>query len=442
MKSTVRIASLVAVIPVFTLLSACGGGGGGPIAGVSTGGTGSLSSGSITGLGSIIVNGVRYNEVDAEVIDLDGNEARSKLSLGANVLVEGGSLTAVTGKNYLYDSTATRIIVSESFKGPIEAIDGSLISLFGAQIECLASTIVEKNSVTASCADLAVSDHVEVYSTYEAGTNNWKASRIEVDDPDGAYKSQGIVTDLISGTSMRLNEVTFDISALEAASLSSGDEVHVIFASARNNANNWVAGRIVPVSTTMKVTSLWGDFDFDDRDAELEGIVRNLSGTSFDLNGISVDASAVSLAGILNGSYIEVKGQFVGNSLVAERIDQEDFEIKRSKFELHGQISGLTPNEVASRSGDFVVRGVTVVFNASTILPIGLVDGQYIEVEGNLSNGIFTATEVEADEIEEDSHSDDRGLDDGDDDRNENESESEDEHDDDAEDDSDGDDDD
>ncbi|MFN7288027.1 MAG: hypothetical protein ACK5SV_02725, partial [Burkholderiales bacterium] len=38
------------------------GGGGGDLAGIGSGGTGSFTTGVITGLGSIIVNGVRYDD--------------------------------------------------------------------------------------------------------------------------------------------------------------------------------------------------------------------------------------------------------------------------------------------------------------------------------------------------------------------------------------------
>ena len=49
-------------------LSACGGGGTfDVITGVGTGGTGSFSSGAISGFGSIIVNNVRYDDTHASV---------------------------------------------------------------------------------------------------------------------------------------------------------------------------------------------------------------------------------------------------------------------------------------------------------------------------------------------------------------------------------------
>jgi hypothetical protein len=316
-------------------------------------------------------------------------------------------LNAVTGKNYLYDSTATRVIVSDSFEGPIEGVAGGVISLFGAQIQCLPETIVERNSVTSECATLAIGDHIEVHATYES-ERSWKASRIEVTDPDGSYKTQGTINNLVPNLSLELNGILFDISTLSTTSISNGDEIHAIFSSTKNNQNNWIVTQIISSSTTGKITSLWQDFEFEDRDAELEGIVRNLSlsSNSFEVNGIVVDASGVSLVGLSNGSYIEVEGRFVNSKLVAQSIERDDFEIKRSKFELYGSLSGLTTNELAARSGDFTVRGMTVLFNNNTILPNAIADGQYVEVEGTLSNGVLTASKVEVEDSNE-------GLDDG-----------------------------
>ena len=59
---------LVLLMAAAGLLSACGGGGGGNTV---TPTAAALSSGTISGLGSIIVNGVRYETVGSQVLDAD-----------------------------------------------------------------------------------------------------------------------------------------------------------------------------------------------------------------------------------------------------------------------------------------------------------------------------------------------------------------------------------
>ena len=58
-------------------------------AGVGTGGTGTYASGPITGFGSIIVNGVRFDDSAAAVSDDDGAAiGRDRLKLGMQVEIE------------------------------------------------------------------------------------------------------------------------------------------------------------------------------------------------------------------------------------------------------------------------------------------------------------------------------------------------------------------
>jgi hypothetical protein len=65
-----RLLRAVCTLSTAALLLACGGGGGG-IAGVGTGGTGSFSVGTVTGFGSVFVNGVRYDDDGARLVDDD-----------------------------------------------------------------------------------------------------------------------------------------------------------------------------------------------------------------------------------------------------------------------------------------------------------------------------------------------------------------------------------
>ena len=70
-----------AAASVAASLLGCGGGDG--LAGVGTGGTGSFSSGPIRGFGSIVVNGVRYDEASAQVVG-DAGAAFSRTHSSSN----------------------------------------------------------------------------------------------------------------------------------------------------------------------------------------------------------------------------------------------------------------------------------------------------------------------------------------------------------------------
>ncbi|HED16960.1 MAG TPA: hypothetical protein ENI64_09150, partial [Gammaproteobacteria bacterium] len=102
----------LAVLAV-TILSSCGGGGGGTFAGI--GGTGITSSGSITGIGSIYVNGVEYN-VDSAAITVNGNVSSTpaELKVGMVVTVTGtlDSAGSTTG-------TANTVVYDNEIQGPV-----------------------------------------------------------------------------------------------------------------------------------------------------------------------------------------------------------------------------------------------------------------------------------------------------------------------------------
>ncbi len=103
-------------------LISCGGGGSGQLAEGGIGGTG-ISTGRITGFGSVFVNSVGFNTDDA-VITVDGEVAsEADLGIGMVVAVEGTfDPNGLTGK-------ANRITYEEIVEGTVDAIDGAAESL-------------------------------------------------------------------------------------------------------------------------------------------------------------------------------------------------------------------------------------------------------------------------------------------------------------------------
>ena len=104
-----------------SLLAACGGGGG-ETAGVGTGGTGSFSVGSVTGFGSVFVNGVRFEDNGARLVDDDGTvkvlgSDDNPLKVGMVVEVTGSVDDSGTVRK------ATQIAYGAELKGPVTAVD-------------------------------------------------------------------------------------------------------------------------------------------------------------------------------------------------------------------------------------------------------------------------------------------------------------------------------
>ena len=105
------------------LVVACGGGGGDQVAGIDGGGNPApvainiVSQGTITGFGSVIVNGVRYDTSNA-TFTIDGSPGtESDLAVGQVVVVSGTINQAGT------EGTAASVDFDDAVEGPIESID-------------------------------------------------------------------------------------------------------------------------------------------------------------------------------------------------------------------------------------------------------------------------------------------------------------------------------
>lgn len=387
---TTRRQALLALLGT-ALLPACGGGT--DIAGVSSGGTGSFTTGSIIGLGSVIVNGIRYND-DKAAISIDGVPGSpADLKLGMVVRIQGSAITAATATS-LATADATSVSCSSEWKGVVEAVDptAKTFTLLGLKVHVLDTTIFEDGMFHG----MHVGDAVEVYgfsfTDPASGDLALRATRVEVQDQAlSRYRLSGVVSHLSSANhTFQLGNTTIDYaSAKGATGLQNGQLVRVDLQIAQNASGHWVATAVRAENTSSELE--------DDHEAEIEGAITSLtSPTAFSVGGIPVDASGVlNLTSLSLGQRVEVKGSILNGTVIATRVEVEDDEdIEAQEYEFHGAISNLTPNT-------FDVRGYTVHYNGSTTLEPSnttLANDLYVEVKAELQpNGDLLATKVEVD---------------------------------------------
>ncbi|MFN9771514.1 MAG: DUF5666 domain-containing protein, partial [Burkholderiales bacterium] len=171
-----RRRALVALGGLGLAAAGCGGGSGGELAGVGSGGTGqmagSYATGTISGFGSVIVNGVRYDDSAARVTD-DAGRARplGQLAIGMVVEVEGRGDEA-TGLG-----TAERIRMVSEARGAIESIDAAArrFTVLGTTVQTGAATVFPEAGGRAA---LAPGDRVEVDGVAVRGTGTVRAACI------------------------------------------------------------------------------------------------------------------------------------------------------------------------------------------------------------------------------------------------------------------------
>lgn len=371
-------------------LSACGGGG--DVAGVGQGGTGAFSIGPITGLGSIIVNGIRYDDSGASISSDDSSLSARDLRLGMVVAVQG--TPAVNGQ-----STASRIVLGGELVGPISSIsntgsEGSFVVL-GQTVKATTSTFYGP-SITGGLSGLAVGQVVEVHGIADTAPNSQTATFVERKSSPSEYKLQGKVT------AHNATDKTFSIGSLAMSYAGTdADDVRVtpaIGALVRVRLATAQVGGAYPVNRIRKPEDSFSGFSGE---VEFKGTITAFTSTSsFSVNDLPVNASGASFpegtGGIVAGAFVEVKGALVNGEVVATRVKPEDDGTSGgtgTEFELHGTVSAAT---ASGSGGSFTLTSsggvaVTVGWASGVEFRDGtathLVDGSRVEVKGSLSGG-------------------------------------------------------
>jgi Domain of unknown function (DUF5666) len=380
-------ASLAALVA--TLLAAgCGG--------VDSGGTGAVAVGPITGYGSIIVNGVRFDETAASIRDDDGTLlASDRLALGAITQVDGAELNRSAGT---LRATATSIRVSSDLIGPVAGIDAiaGSFTVLEQTVQVTPATVFDA-TFAGGLTSISAGATVEVYGRYDAARAHYTATRIEARPNPAFYKVRGPITSVDRARRiLGLGPLAVDYSAIPT-----GDDDNV-------RTGTIVRAKLqpAPVSGTWIAVALpSGVLPLPDGEAaRIEGRISSFtSSRMFSVDGTLVDASAARFpngtAGLGLGARVSIEGGSFMGMLYAQVVSFEGEETgSNSRFELHGTIEAI---DAAAKT--FTLRGTTVDYSGSVRFEGGsaadLAVGRRVEVNGTLSsNGItITAQEIEFD---------------------------------------------
>ena len=206
---------------VATLVAACGGGGGGSsdgvIAGIDRGGI-VTATGSITGFGSVHVNGVHYVTTGATITLDDNPGAESDLRVGQVVRIEGRiDQDGVNG-------TATRVIFDDEVEGPVQSIDrvNSRLVVLGRTVQVSAQTSFDDSISPRSLAGVAVGDRIEV-SGRVATTGVVEATRVERKAAQSSVEVKGTISALDTNAhSFALSQLTVSYASAQLSGFASG----------------------------------------------------------------------------------------------------------------------------------------------------------------------------------------------------------------------------
>ncbi len=326
-ESVRRLASLA--VFAAAALSACGGGDAPqaqpaavrahPMNGVGSGGTGKVKTyavGPIAGYGSIVVNGVHYDDTAAAIVDDDGNAlTAAQLRLGGEVSVDAGPITAGT-------AVASRIQVSTDLVGLVDqawnAATGELV-VMGQPVAVAAGTALD--AYPGGVSAIAAGSLVEVSSTYDPASGVYAATRIDPHASATAFKARGAIAALdTKAKTWRIGTQVFSYAlAANPPKLKNGQLVCAETRTARNAAGQWI------VSTFVAAPAAPDDGVHAEIDGDVAGFV---DASHFSVDGVPVDASAAAVsppgAVVADGVQVSVKGAMSGGVLVASQLQVGD----------------------------------------------------------------------------------------------------------------------
>ena len=384
-----RRAALLGITGLFAKLAGCGGSGTG-IAGLSSGGTGSFTSGTITGLGSIIVNGIRYNDDAARIVASDDTSAHhTELQLGMVVTIEGSPVTPAVSTTSLPTATAYSITYGSEWRGPVSNVGTTSFEVLGHTVDVLSTTLVD--GVTSQYANIKADQYVEVYGYVDPVDGHIQASRIEVSDTQpGSYKLSGSITEINRASrtaKLGLTPIRWEAAGVLPANTTENDFVRAQLDSV-SAAGMWTAMRIQLVSSPL--SELSGDHDYE---AEVQGsITAYQSNASFVVNGIPVNAANARITGNLNaGVVVEIEGNIHAGQLLATQVEvKSSARMESQEFEFYGVVSKVTPQtfEVRGQTFDYDNNTENNSLLRQTPLP-------QVEVKASRRNGRWYALEID-----------------------------------------------
>ena len=366
------------------LVFGCGGG-------VGTGGTGSFAVGPISGFGSIIVNGVRFDDVEARVESDDGSPRGSdSLRLGMMVEVDADEVRNA-------QAAARQVRVVSELIGRVDSVDPLLGQLVvnGLTVRTNASTVFDEQFV-GGLSGVMVASVIEVYGFADGAAGAVLATRLEPRPGATAFKFRGALSSLDRGArTFQIGSQSFSYLGLspEPQGLANGAIVRVVVGTARNGAGRWEVSALAA-----------GVPSRDGVEGEAEGLISAYnSDADFLVNGLPVDASGAVVQGgpLAAGLRVEVHGRLQAGVLIASTVAIEREE-GSGEFELHGTIDSVDPAaqtlRLRGRSEWVSTARPGLKYEGGTAAD--LQPGRRIELKGMLSTD---GTRVEATKIEFDS---------------------------------------
>ena len=405
---------IIIYLAAFGLLTACGGGSG---SGSDSSGSGSddnnagttlvgkeVSTGTITGFGSVFVNGTRYDTSAASV-----NSDDSTLNDVTELKV--GMVATVTSDS----SVASSVSYEENIKGPVD----SQISDFSAPISVMSQTVIV-DSATVIDASLSfpvdAGDVLEI-SGIRQSDDSILATYIESKNLDTVKKFKVIVNAREikpTAKTFKIGGLTVDYTDANADELLGGNPSDGQLVEVKDDAKTYSAGSGTLVATKVEAFDTFsgnGDDNSTIANVQIESVV--IGGVT-DANQFEIPNFTVNILPSTTFLFGTVADIGVGSVLSVKAVRSDDGELDATRIKFKRNSARMTASVdtagVNVADNQLTVMGVTVQLNSDTDMRDKLndvsafeiddiSDNDYLEIRGFTStNGIFVANRLERDD--------------------------------------------
>lgn len=322
----------------------------------------SALNGTVTGFGSVVVDGAEVEDAYARVTheNADGSVTNDVLQMGQRVRVSNDSA-----------GRANQVLIDATLIGVVSVVNTSSLTVAGQVV--LVNTDIAQGPVTVfgggytSLASVTVNDLVQVHGTpvYDAATSKYqiKATRIQKDSGTSRVQVNG----KIAAYTTSATGATFTLNGLTITTTTAGTSVRPNGATLGNDVQVTVYGNSLSGST-LTATYIRVNRDQSSGNttalAQLSGVVSNVNAaaTRFELQGSMVNVGAATVVRpsgqvIANNAYVRVRGTVASDgSITATEIvvRTSDTTADLAKVLLIGVISDYVSDT------SFMVRGVAV----------------------------------------------------------------------------------
>ena len=417
-----QLTHLAGAIAVALGITACGGGGGGGTSTVSSLDTSSV--GTITGFGSVFVNGVEFDTSEAS-IRKDGKLVdESELAVGMVVEINGSD-DGVNG-------VALSIDADDELEGMVLANNinpgetSGTLDIMGQTVHVGADLIFESKVTGVSSIDQLAVNHIVEVNGHSDGNGEIYATRLEVKaadlatylvaDPEGV-EVKGVVSGLDSASQMfMLGNMTVNYAGA-VLDIDSG-LVDGVYVEVESVAGIDGSGFLVASKVELENDGDAGHHGDEGEDFEIESVISSdFDGSGFVLDGINVllteqtEFEDGNISDLIAGTRVEVEGNFDANgNLLAREIELED----EAEQEIDGVIAfveatGVNSGTVTLTDGSAITVNNDTMMKDSRdngMLPVEmfnltfLSEGDYVEVHvfTDTSSGELVAVKLERDD--------------------------------------------